>query len=101
MNDLALAVFIASGAGWYAGHYFERRKARAAFQDLIGKCTFATTTVANAAVALIMKKLPDGSPDLVIKDLLAECHGMGMQAVALTTQQAREQGLIRDPNDKA
>lgn len=97
--DLALAVFLSSGAGWYAGHYFERKKARAAFGQLVSQCTFATT-LANVAIGMIVKARPDSKPDELIKELLDTCKGAGMNAVALTTEQARAAGVISGSNDK-
>ena len=63
MNDnivfLTACTFIASGAGWYAGHYFERKKAKVAFGRVIRQSIESTTAMANASIGLILKREPD------------------------------------------
>ena len=103
MNDnivfLTACTFIASGAGWYAGHYFERKKAKVAFGRVIRQSIESTTAMANASIGLILKREPDAKPDDLAKELMAECRKYGMEAVALSREQAIKAGLT-DGNDQ-
>lgn len=99
--DLILCTFIASGTGWYAGHYFERKKARKALGHVISTSMFAATTIANAAVELLKKVSPDYDVEVAATELLAICKREGMEAIAISKKEAIARGLVRDPNNKA
>lgn len=100
-SDLILAVFISSGAGWYAGHYFERKKAMTFIKHVAGQATQATTCMANAAMEVLKAKLPETDAEEIAGMLMAKCKEMGMDMVAITRKQALKAGLIHDSNNQA
>jgi hypothetical protein len=100
--DFGAAVLISSAAGWYAGFYFERQKARRAFSNLISQSIESTSKLANAAVSLMMTKNPEANPDELVQELMKEGQKYGMNAVAVPRKKSAQ--MIKDlsnDNDKA
>jgi hypothetical protein len=89
---------VASGAGWYAGHYFERKKALKFFENVkqsyIRSSAESTTRFAAAAVALLHKYKPGiNSDDDLTDELLASCQAQGMDVRRMTAAKAKEFGV--------
>lgn len=95
--DLTAAVVISSAVGWYAGFYFERQKARKAFQQVIGQSVQSTTALANAAISVMLRKSPGTDPDEVAEELMKEAKKYGMNCVSVPTKKPKQ--YIKGPGD--
>ena len=99
IDVVGLATIAASsGAGWYAGHYFERKKALKFFAQaqkyFLLRNIESTNGIAKAAVALLQKYKPgvNSSNDLT-DELLQSCREQGLYIQRMTPEKAKQHGV--------
>ena len=97
---LGAAAFISSGAGWYAGHYFERKKAIAAFQRMqksfIQSSMQSTTGMLRAAMTIFDKLSPGMTKeqsDAVVNQFITEANSHGLNLQIMTEEKAKQFGV--------
>lgn len=97
---LAAAVAISSAAGWYAGHFFERKKAIAAFARIrqqIAMATMQSTTgMLNGVLYMFDKLVPNMTKeqkDSVVNEYITFCNSQGLNLQIMTEEKAKQLGI--------
>ncbi len=98
---LAAAVLISSGAGWYAGHRFERKRALEAIyrirQQVVRSSVISSSRMMKAAFNAHMADKPEGTQadaDAFMKKLVESANADGADLRILSDEQAAQMGLL-------
>lgn len=81
--DLAVAVFLSSGAGYLVGKHYERKKAQAAFKSFQKQVIMSTQTTTAGIMDAVMKRLPDLDMPAFMKDIVESCKAAGVDVIAV------------------
>lgn len=93
--DLIIAVFLSSGAGYLVGKHYERRKAKAAFENFALHVAHSATSVSAAMMQAIHRRIPDLNLNEFIKEVVNDLAKMGVQAVGMNA----ETNQVVEPDD--